>query len=548
MQAYAATEAAMFVSVLARRTICPATTQRRTGTSRRPAASSPGVEVEIADDAGQPLPPGRNRRDHDPLPGHSSRATTTIRKGRRAEFANGSWKSGDLGYIDDDGYLYIVDRKKDMIISGGFNVYAVEVEAALGSHPGGPDVARSSACRTRSGARRCTPRSCCDAGAKATAEELIAHVKSRIGSYKAPKSITLRRRAAGLHGRQGATPPGQGEVLARPGPQSELMAHTGPGIPHERPSRRARVLDVALRTVVKPLNSLLGRVSPPLALRLSAALLRVAMPDLRPSRAARRTLGGVRCDVLRPRARKPSRTVLYLHGGGFVMHAPSFFRGWGQRLADRLAAEVVIPDYRLAPRHRHPAAADDCHAVYRALLAQGRDPSCIAAMGDSAGGNLLLATLLRLRDRARPLPACAVLISPSTDLLLRGESVRSNEQRDAIVPPQALARLVRCYADAADCGHNYLSPVNADFAGLPPLWFVVGSTEVLLDDSRRAAAAARAAGVATELQVWRGMPHVFPLFQFLPEARAALEQIAEFVLRHTGGTVPQAARTQTCAS
>lgn len=326
------------------------------------------------------------------------------------------------------------------------------------------------------------------------------------------------------------------------------MPEPGTGVPRDRPSRRARAFDAALRTFIKPLNRALVRVSPPLSLRLSAVLLQAAVPDLRRRRRSRPTLGGVRCDVLRPRSGKPVRTALYIHGGGFVMHAPAFYRGWGQRLADRLAAEVVIPDYRLAPRHRHPAAADDCHAVYRALLARGRDPSRIAALGDSAGGNLLLATLLRLRDKARPLPACALLISPSTDLCLGGESMRTNEHADAIVPSDALARLVGCYADPGEVGHQYLSPVNGNYAGLPPLAFVVGATEVLLDDSRRAAAAARAAGVPTELHVWPGMPHVFPLFQFLPEARAALGQIAEFVLRHTGRSVPAAAGSNPCAS
>ena len=325
------------------------------------------------------------------------------------------------------------------------------------------------------------------------------------------------------------------------------MQEIGDTAHRHTPSRRARAFDVALRTFVKPLNRSLVRVSPPLGLRVSAALLQLAFPDLRRRRRRRRGIGGVPCDVLRPRSGKPCRTVLYLHGGGFVMHAPAFYRGWGQRLADRLAAEVVIPDYRLAPKHRHPAAAEDCYAVYRGLLAQGRDPAHIAALGDSAGGNLLLSTLLRLRDRARPLPACAVLISPSTDLHLRGASMLTNEREDAIVPAGALARLVRCYADPQDYGHHYLSPVNGDYAGLPPLAFIVGGTEVLLDDSKRAADAARAAGVATELHVWSGMPHVFPLFQFLPEARAALEQLAEFVTGHTPSPA-RATGAQPCAS
>ena len=326
------------------------------------------------------------------------------------------------------------------------------------------------------------------------------------------------------------------------------MRSTDDANPQPVPSRRARAFDLALRAVVKPLNRTLVRVSPSLSLKISAVLLQATVPSMRRRRRKRRTFGGVPCDVLRPRSGKPRRTALYVHGGGFVMHAPAFYRDWGQRLADGLCAEVIIPDYRLAPKHRHPAAAEDCYAVYLALLVQGRDPAFIATLGDSAGGNLLLSMLLRLRDRSRPLPACAVLISPSTDLQLRGESMLSNEHEDAIVPPGALARLARCYAEPDEYGHHYLSPVNGDFAGLPPLAFFVGGTEVLLDDSLRAAAAARTAGVPTELYVWPGMPHVFPLFQFLPEARAALEQMTGFVLTHTLHSAARNPGVQPCAS
>ncbi len=313
-------------------------------------------------------------------------------------------------------------------------------------------------------------------------------------------------------------------------------------IDYPRPSLRARALHGAMVRLVKPLNRRLMRISPVHGLRLSSKLLGFSTPEARPDRSALREVGGVPCDILLPRSAPPRRTLLYLHGGGFVIHAPPFFRHWGRRLAERLQAEVVIPDYRLAPRHRHPAAGEDCHAVYTALLADGRYPASVAVMGDSAGGNLVLATLLRLRDNGEPQPACAVPLSPATDLRFRSNSLQTNAHRDAMVPPDALPGLCRAYAHPQDYDHHYLSPVNGDFRGLPPLAILVGSTEVLLDDSRRVATAARAAGVSTELYVWPGMPHCFPLFHFLPEARQALEVIAHFVLRHTPGTQPGAAR------
>jgi len=308
---------------------------------------------------------------------------------------------------------------------------------------------------------------------------------------------------------------------------------------YARPSLRARVLHVAMARLVRPVNRRLMRISPVHGLRISSRLLGLSTPESRPDRHALRDIGGVPCDVLMPRRGRPRRTVLYLHGGGFVIHSPPFFRHWGRRLAERLQAEVIIPDYRLAPRHRHPAAGDDCQAVYNALLAEGRDPTAIAIAGDSAGGNLVLATLLRLRDNGDPLPACAVPISPATDLLFRSASLKTNHHRDAMVLADALPGLCESYVDPRDAHHHYISPVNGDFTGLPPLAIMVGGTEVLLDDSRRVAAIARAAGVPTELYVWPGMPHCFPLFHFLPEARQALEVIARFVLQHTRPLKPE---------
>jgi monoterpene epsilon-lactone hydrolase len=330
-------------------------------------------------------------------------------------------------------------------------------------------------------------------------------------------------------------------------PRERATRHRGQ-TPDDPASFRARALVAFLNHGVKPLTRRVMKVSPPNGLKLSTALLKVALLDLRAPRGVHCRIGGVACDVRTPRSGLARRTVLYLHGGGFVVHAPAFYRHWGQYLADRLEADVIIPDYRLAPQHRYPAALDDCHAVYRALLAEGRDPRRMVLMGDSAGGNLVLATLLRLRDGSEPLPACAVPISPALDFRHEGSSMRRNARRDAIVPPEALPGLVRCYADQKDIDHPHASPLKGDLTGLPPMAIFVGGTEVLLDDSRRLAEAARGSGVPAKLHIWPHMPHVFPLFQFLPEARAALEQIAEFVQGHMVGAPETEARRTTCDS
>src|SRR5207302_9913997 len=136
--------------------------------------------------------------------------------------------------------------------------------------------------------------------------------------------------------------------------------------------------------------------------------------------------GGVRAVRVSTRASRRDRHVLFLHGGGFVTGSSAVYRHLTWRLADAARGNVLSADYRLAPEHPFPAALDDAVAAYRWLLANGADPRRIALMGDSAGGGLVFAALLRLRDEGVALPAVAVTVSPWTDLALTGESFRSN--------------------------------------------------------------------------------------------------------------------------
>lgn len=246
------------------------------------------------------------------------------------------------------------------------------------------------------------------------------------------------------------------------------------------------------------------------------------------------TIGGVPCDVICP-AIPPAgkRVVLYLHGGGFCAHLPHAYQHFARRIAEACGATVYLPAYRLAPEHRYPAATDDCLAVYHALLDTGCDPRCLCVMGDSAGGNLALVTLLRARDLQLPLPACAIAISAGTDLTFSGDSYRRNADADPFVPMRALHQVVRQYVDPDCLTHPHVSPMLGDFTGLPPLKFVVGSTEVLLDSSVATAQYCRAAGVDVVLRVWHRMPHVFPMFGFLPEGRLALQHMGDFFRDHT---------------
>ncbi len=248
----------------------------------------------------------------------------------------------------------------------------------------------------------------------------------------------------------------------------------------------------------------------------------------------RKRIGGVNCEVVIPQ-NPPSvaRTVLYLHGGGFFINLPGTYRRFAKRIAEAYGATVYLPDYRLAPEHRHPAGADDCLAVYRALLDLGCDPRTMSVMGDSAGGNLALVTLLRARDEELPLPACATIISPGADMTFSGASYINNAKADPMIPMNALYAVARQYVDAHEEAHPHVSPMLGDFTGLPPLKIVVGSTEVLLDSSITTAKSFQDAGGKVVMQVWHQMPHVFPLFQFLPEGQMAMQNMVDFFNKHT---------------
>jgi monoterpene epsilon-lactone hydrolase len=229
----------------------------------------------------------------------------------------------------------------------------------------------------------------------------------------------------------------------------------------------------------------------------------------------------------------PERIILYLHGGAFMFRWPRIYRSMVARWGKRLKARALMVDYRLAPEHPFPAASDDCHRAYQWLLAQGHDPRNIVVAGDSAGGNLALVTLQRIRDAGEPMPACGVLLSAGVDFTLSSRSMVTNEGSDPMLSLADLVAMRAFYAPPERYLDPGVSPLFGDFTGLPPLLFQVGSLEVLLDESTRAAARAHEAGVTVEVEIWESMGHVFQALP-LPQAEAALEHIACFVAPFTG--------------
>jgi len=240
-------------------------------------------------------------------------------------------------------------------------------------------------------------------------------------------------------------------------------------------------------------------------------------------------IDGLRATWIGEPALSQRGTLLYLHGGAWCIHLPGVYRRLATRLSALTGMRVLLPDYRLAPEHPFPAAIDDCFAAYRWLVDRGYADRPLAVAGDSAGGSLTLVTLMRARDARLPLPGCAVVLSPSTDLTLSGPSAKYNADADPMFAPAASDLLPPIYCPGEDRGNPLVSPLFGNWQGLPPLLFHAGSTEMLLDDSVRGHDRALQAGVAAEIEVWREMPHVFQVFSWLPEARDAMGRIADFI-------------------
>jgi acetyl esterase/lipase len=241
------------------------------------------------------------------------------------------------------------------------------------------------------------------------------------------------------------------------------------------------------------------------------------------------TLGGIPGEWVESGPATNAGVLLYLHGGGYFACSARTHRSFTTAFARR-GFKVFAPNYRLAPENPFPAAVMDAVAAYRAVT-----PTVIA--GDSAGGGLALATLVKLRNEGDVLPVAAALFSPLTDLAGTGNSRQTNDKRCAMFHGKGVARAAEFYLCGADPRDPLASPLYADLKGLPPLLIHVGADETLLDDSTLLAERARATGVAVELKVWPAVPHVWQMFHpFLPEGRQSLVEAAEFL----GRAVPHA--------
>jgi monoterpene epsilon-lactone hydrolase len=224
--------------------------------------------------------------------------------------------------------------------------------------------------------------------------------------------------------------------------------------------------------------------------------------------------------------------VVYFHGGGYMVGNPEGVVSTAAKVARAAKASVLVPDYRLAPEHPHPAARDDGVTAIRWLLANGGSASRLALIGDSAGGGLALSTVLTLRDLGE-LPAAVALWSPWVDMEAKGDILDGVAERDPIASREWLLMSAQAYLQGQDPQTPTANLLYADLSGFPPLFIESGEVEVLLDDSFRLAQRAAHAGVDVSLHVTPGVPHVYQYFAgFLPEAQHSIDMTGRFIAEH----------------
>eukprot|EP01059_Diplonema_ambulator_P007817 TRINITY_DN17337_c0_g1_i2.p1 TRINITY_DN17337_c0_g1~~TRINITY_DN17337_c0_g1_i2.p1 ORF type:complete len:349 (+),score=81.26 TRINITY_DN17337_c0_g1_i2:68-1114(+) len=277
-------------------------------------------------------------------------------------------------------------------------------------------------------------------------------------------------------------------------------------------------------------------------------LTRLAMHGMRALIKPRKSghteyIAGVRCLVIKQEHTSHRRVVLHIHGGGFMSGQPEQYTSYLRELSDTADATIISVDYRRVPEHAMPSGKYDCIRVYKHLLEiDGIKPENISMTGDSAGGGMVLLVMQALVRQNVAVPGCAIMLSPWTDVTMnKTKFYLENEHKDCFLDGTTMHYVasivggVKTEEDRLTLERNpTYSALYGSFEGLPPLYFITGSHEVLLDDTLRAVQKAEEAGVPTKTWIARNMCHVFPCFPgVFPEARHAIGRIASFIEHHT---------------
>lgn len=240
-------------------------------------------------------------------------------------------------------------------------------------------------------------------------------------------------------------------------------------------------------------------------------------------------VGEMDCEWVRvQRAHMKKYVILYCHGGGYSTGSMVYARTLTTKLAESTSMDVFCFNYRLAPEFPYPAACEDAMAAWDHLMQFGYGARDVIVAGDSAGGNLALSLVLRLKAQGRLLPRGLVLLSPWTDLTASGKSYTAKAGLDPVLDPEYLQRMTGNYAQGRDLSDPLISPLFGDFEGFPPVYIQVGDNEMLLSDAVNLHKKLVKANVPVKIDVYKGMWHVFQMSPF-KTAYEAMEKNAEFI-------------------
>ncbi len=245
---------------------------------------------------------------------------------------------------------------------------------------------------------------------------------------------------------------------------------------------------------------------------------------------------GIPAQWIEPEGSAPDQVLLYLHGGGYKTCSVNSHRKLVGHIARAAGCRGLAIDYRLAPEHPHPAQVEDACHTYEWLLERGIDSTLIAVAGDSAGGGLVMLTLLRLKTQGRPLPVAAAMLSPWIDLESSGESIISRADKDLLITAEAGKEAAADFLQGQDPRDPAASPLHADLSDLPPIAIQVGDHEVLLDDSTRLAERIKRAGGEVTIDIYPEMQHVFQVCAGnVPEADDAINRLGAWLKSRLAG-------------
>lgn len=310
-----------------------------------------------------------------------------------------------------------------------------------------------------------------------------------------------------------------------------------PFIPHP-PSARARFARTATRLTIRPLEHVIpdNELGVAITRRVLAALMagagRTAYEvEITPVDSSTDRHGRVKGEWARPRTPRPEAVVLYLHGSGYNLCSTRTHRPLVSRLAEQSRLTVFSAEYRLAPKHVFPAAAEDVERAYDWLLDQGWTPDQVVVAGDSAGGHLALDLVLQLLRAGSPLPAALVMFSPLADPSVELCRLREQARPDPMISAERVRRLLARYLADTDPADPRLTHVVAPGEVLPPTLIQAGGAEMLAADARHLHRMLSETGTRSTLEIWPGQMHVFQAAaRVVPEADQAVRRAARFMV------------------